>query len=73
MKAYRAEVSRKRRLDEEDLSVNILPFKKRGRPLLLGDKLDKAVQNYIIKMREKGAPITKAVDSLPQPWIVWYC
>ncbi len=43
MKAYRAEVSRKRRLDEEDLSVNIVPFKKRGRPLLLGDKLDKAV------------------------------
>ncbi len=62
MKAYLAEVKRKRSLHETDnVSVDVLPFKKRGRPLLLGDKIDKAVQNYIIKLREKGAPITSAV------------
>ena len=61
MKAYLAEVSRKRRADEADLSVDILPTKKRGRPLLLGDKMDTVVKKYIIKMREKGAPITTAV------------
>ena len=42
---------------EEDLSVNELQHKKKGRLLLLGKKLDNAVQEYILKLRECGYPI----------------
>jgi len=38
------------------LTVSNLPIKKR-RPLLLGKKLDKAVQEYIIKLRNHGSAI----------------
>ena len=39
------------------MSVNKLQPKKRGRSLLLGKKLDNAVQEYILKLRECGCPI----------------
>ena len=41
----------------EDLSVNELQPKKKGRSLLLGKKLDNAVQEYILKLREHRCPI----------------
>ena len=47
-KAYIAEQNTKR-LREEDLSVNELQPKKKGRSLLLEKKLDNAVQEYILK------------------------
>lgn len=46
---------------EEDLTVQELPLKKRGRTLLLGKKLDEAVQQYILKLREHGFPINTVV------------
>ena len=49
-KAYRKEVSRKRKI-EDDTKVSELPTKKRGRPLLLGEKIDKKVQAYIESIR----------------------
>ena len=55
-KAYIAEQSTKR-LREEDLSVNELQLKKKGRSLLLGKRLDNAVQEYILKLRKCGCPI----------------
>lgn len=56
-KAYIAERNAKRLREEEDLSVNKLQPKKKGRSLLLGKKLDNAVQEYILKLRERGCPI----------------
>ena len=57
-KAYIAERSTKRLREEEDLSVNELQPKKKGRSLLLGKKLDNAAQEYILKLRECGCPIS---------------
>ena len=57
-KAYIAERSAKRLREEEDLSVNKLQPKKKGRSLLLGKKLDDDVQEYILKLREHGYPIS---------------
>ena len=56
--AYLQEISRKRKADEDVLEL--FP-KKRGRPLMLGEKLDRMVQNYILKTREKGGTITTAI------------
>jgi len=46
-----------KRLLEDDLMVSELPVRKRGRPLLLGKKLDEAVHEYILKLREHGCAI----------------
>lgn len=56
-RAYIDERNVKRLREEEDLSVNELQPKKKGRSLLLGKKLDSAVQEYILKLRERGCPI----------------
>ena len=49
---YRSEISRKRKAGEEgDITVKSLPVKKRGRPLLLGEKLDSQVRSYIQTVR----------------------
>ena len=60
-KAYLNELRSKRLREEEDLTVQELPLKKRGRPLLLGKKLDEAVQQYILKLREHGCPINTVI------------
>ena len=60
-KSYLNELRAKRLREEEDLTVEELPLKKRGRPLLLGKKLDEAVQQYIIKLREHGCPINTVI------------
>ena len=41
-----------------DLSVKCLPSAKRGRPLLLGEGLDKQVQEYIRALRDEGGVVT---------------
>ena len=52
---------RRKRLMEDDLTVHELPMKKKGRPLLLGKKLDDAIQEYILKLREHGSAINTFV------------
>ena len=54
------ERTRKREADEDD-NVSELPEKKRGRKLLLGDKLDKMVQQYVYMLREKGCTINTTI------------
>ena len=44
---YLAEVDLKKRNGEADTPVTSLTVKKRGRPLLLGEKLDEDVKHYI--------------------------
>ena len=45
----------------EEVIVDVLPSKKRGRPVLLGEKLDKHLQQLIITMRMRGTPIGTSV------------
>uniref|UniRef100_A0A1X7TEJ7 Uncharacterized protein n=2 Tax=Amphimedon queenslandica TaxID=400682 RepID=A0A1X7TEJ7_AMPQE len=58
--AYLEELSRKRKADNE-VPITVLPLKKRGRPLMLGERLDSMVQNYIRRTRDTGGIITTAV------------
>ena len=55
-KAYVDECKGKRQR-EEDLTVTELHPKKRGKNLLLGEKLDTAVPDYVLKLREYGCPV----------------
>lgn len=57
MKAYREEFRQKRLRDEED-EIQELPTKKRGRPLLLGEEIDKQVQLYIKKIRDRNGSVS---------------
>ena len=55
---YTSEV-RKKRGREGDITE--LPEKKRGRPYLLGEELDKQVRTYLISLRENGAVVNTAI------------
>ena len=63
--AYRKELERKRRCPDEGDSgepvVCALPQKKRGRPLLLGEKIDSEVQLILKNMREHGGIVNSAI------------
>ena len=43
----------KKRTERDDEDVKVLPLKKRGRPLLLGEDLDRKVQQYLLKVSKK--------------------
>ena len=49
--AYLETAQNKRMLDSDD-DVSILPLKKRGRPFILGEDLNKRIQLYLKKVRE---------------------
>ena len=46
---------------KENRSVTSLPVQKRGRPYLLGDKLDKLLQMYIRKIRDGGGSVSTRI------------
>ena len=58
--SYNEEVKRKRKA-EGDGDVALLPMKKRGRPLLLGDEVDAKVQAYLRKVRQVGGAVTSRI------------
>ena len=60
MKAYKVEVQRRQR-EDDDVEVQELPSKKRGRSLLLGDVLDSKVQAYLKKIRETGGVVSARI------------
>ena len=64
-KHYRMELKEKcaqAELEEEDgPTVSELHLKKRGRKLLLGDKLDLMVQRYIADTRKVGGAVSTAI------------
>ena len=43
--------------------MSVLPTRKRGRPVLLGEKLDETIQMYIRKSRESGGAVSFAAIS----------
>ncbi len=57
---YKKEISRKRKLGEEP-DIDVIPLKKRGRSLLIGDVLDNKVKMYIRCVREWGGVITSSI------------
>ena len=46
---------------EEVEKLKELPFKKKGRPLYIGEELDKQVQAYVEETRKQGGPINTAI------------
>ena len=60
MKSYQELCARKWRL-ADDSELQLLPPKKRGKPLLLGGQVDKAVQLYILKFCEQGGQVNSAI------------
>ena len=50
---YLQEMKRKRSIGDVN-DIEILPVKKRGRPVLLGEQLDKKLQLYLKEIRSKG-------------------
>ena len=60
--AHRLELKKRgRNRGEESINITELPQKKRGRPLLLGEELDKQVQAYLTSFRESGAVVNTAI------------
>ena len=57
--AYQLEVKKQSRTD--DVEVHELPARKRGRPLLLGEELDRQVQAYLTNLRECGGVVNTAI------------
>ena len=56
---YKDEV-KKRPLEERD-SVEELPMKKRGRPLMIGEELDGQVKRYLGELRKRGAVVNVSI------------
>ena len=54
-------LKKKRKADSDDEEVTVLPPKKRGRPFLLGEHVDKQLQLYLKKIRDQGEVITASV------------
>ena len=50
-----------RELWEDDSDLTVLPPKKRGRPVLLGEDLDTKVQLYLRKVREGGGVVSARI------------
>ena len=59
--SYTLEIRRKRGERCEDMSAQELPEKKRDRPLLLGEELDRQVRAYLTSFRENGAVVNTAI------------
>ena len=59
--AYSLELKKKRKAGIIGaINIDVLPGKKRGRPLLLGEELDRQVQAYLTSFRESGAVVNTA-------------
>lgn len=67
-KAYKGE----KRMTEDD-DVWLLPPKKRGRPLVLGERLDAKVQLYLQKVREHGGIISSRIAMAAATGILQAC
>ena len=60
MNAYKKELARRVRL-KQSLTIDKLPKKKRGHPYLLGEEMDRQLQEYIKSLREAKAVINSSI------------
>ena len=51
----------KKRPLEERSSLEELPTKKRGKPLMIGEELDREVKNYLSEIRSRGGVVNVAI------------
>ena len=58
---YKKELECKRRMGEIVPEITVLPQAKRGRPLLIGEKLDGAVKAYVRSVREADGIVTSSI------------
>ena len=56
-----AEVNARVKRKDDKIDIEELPTKKRGRPFLLGEELDKQVQTYLTHLRSTGSPVNTAI------------
>ena len=52
------------KMEKKPMNVTELPERRRGRPLLLGEELDRKVQAYITALRKNGAVVNTAMHVL---------
>lgn len=71
-KAYLQSVREKRAADD-DGDVRLLPMKKRGRPVLLGEILDTRVQQYLRGVREAGGVVSAKIAMAAARGILLSC
>ena len=57
----------KRRDENSSTSITEFNLQKRGRPLLLGDRLDLMVKRYVDDTRKAGGMISTAIVRVPEP------
>ena len=59
LKIYKQELNAKLKMakEGEPITVKEIPTKKCGRPLLLGEKLDKMLENLVASLRLRGSPV----------------
>ena len=61
IKSVYAEGVRQKRRADDGGDITVLPLKKRGRPILLGQELDTNVQMYLKKVRDGGGIVTARI------------
>ena len=61
VRCFKEAYLKEKREAEEDGDIGELPVRKRGRKVMLADKMDEMVQQYIHKLRQKGCCINKAI------------
>ncbi len=61
VRLFKGEYLKERRRKREDETVDHLPARNRGRKVVLGQKMDTMVQDYIRRLREKGCVINTAI------------
>ena len=59
--AYQKELSRKRKAEQDVAIIDALRTAKRGRHLLIADKLDMQVQSYLKKLRECRGSVSNRI------------
>jgi len=69
---YNQEIVRMKKAGKE-IVVRELIDKKQGRPLLLGEEMDKEVRTYIIELSARGCPINTAIVIATGVGIMKYC
>ena len=72
-RAYLEGMKENRARAEDDGDLAILPAKKRGRRVLLGDDLDMKVQMYLKKVREGGGVVLARIAMAATRGIVLTC
>ena len=64
---------REKRRAEDDVDVTVLPWKKRGRPVLLGEELDEKMKMYLQKVRDGGGVVTGRIAIVAARGILLSC